>query len=158
MATVRRLSSSATRSGIPLPVALLAAALLLIVPVTARAGGEVPHVHALAHLLVDGQDARLDHHHRHDHDVAGRVTGSADAAPPPPAKAKWTRAATVTRTDVQTVAPAIAAVYAALSVITLPDTAWFHQGGSIWLSAWSAEDVPATWTDLPESPPPRLDA
>jgi hypothetical protein len=116
------------RSGIPLPVALLAAALLLIVPVTARAGGEVPHVHALAHLLVDGQDARLDHHHRHDHDVSGRVTGSADAAPPPDTKAKRTRAATSTRTDVPKVAPATAAVHTALSVIALPDTAWFHQG------------------------------
>jgi hypothetical protein len=48
-------------------VAVLAAAALLLVPVTATAGGEAPHPHAILQLLADGADGVLDHHHHHRH-------------------------------------------------------------------------------------------
>ncbi len=45
---------------------------LLLTPVTASTGGQIPHAHALIHLLIDGADGSFDHHRigENRHDVA----------------------------------------------------------------------------------------
>lgn len=63
-------------------LAMLAAALLLVVPVMARAGGEVPHAHALIQLLADGADGAVDHHHHH---LPAESSGTAAGARAPAA-------------------------------------------------------------------------
>ena len=60
---MRRRPSPVNSDRPSLLVAAVAAALLLVAPVTARAGGEVPHAHALIQLLIDGADGAIYHHH-----------------------------------------------------------------------------------------------
>jgi len=151
----------ASRSWLALSV--VAAALLLVVPVTARAGGEAPHAHALVHLLVDGADGRLDHHHHHHHpsghadaphagDVSVQPDGrAAQFDPPTPAR----RSAPDADEDVPTVTTASSAAAAALIAATLPAAATSVLVVVRRRDAWPGIAVPVTHTVVPESPPPR---
>lgn len=63
-------------------LAVVAVLALLVTPVTASTGAQVPHAHALIHLLIDGADGSFDHHHiGNEHaDAGGAHAGAAGNA------------------------------------------------------------------------------
>lgn len=144
-------------------VAVLAVALLCLVPVSARAGGQAPHAHAMVHLLFDGADGAVDHHHRHPaapgHDTAAAAHGQADDnAAPSGRKAAATGTASQTQPpgeDTPTLTPlssaAVAALFAALivGIATLPPAAALGRQAVLGTGP-RAGHMPAI-----EPPPPR---
>ncbi len=117
---------------------------LFLLPIQMRAGTEYVHPHALLHLLLDGSDHEIDHHHAavspdNGHgDHSNHAPRSEAAAPDLP-----------TFESIQMAAGGLAVTLVTLTLLLITSA---HQ--RVWprREAWSGRRV------RPDLPPPRLSA
>ncbi len=149
---------------------------LLLTPVTASTGGQIPHAHALIHLLIDGADGSFDHHRigaeRHDiaddasattHDPipAGDPLPDAARRPSRPADAPGSESAhaDVAHGPSPDDLPVVSALspFATVAATPIPDLLARMLAPAAWLvlHTWAAARELSGIAQRPVSPPPR---
>jgi hypothetical protein len=159
-------------------LAVFAALALLLTPVTASTGVQIPHAHALVHLLLDGADGSFDHHRlghpgggnadhaagNHASPGPGEVAGSAApfvgrSAAANPARADVASGQSPAPPDDLPVLTSLSVFATAAAIPLAGSLARLHAPAvASLLLAWGACRMLAGITPRPTSPPPRCAA
>ena len=135
------------------------AALLLVMPVSYRAGAEMTHPHAVFQLLADAEHGVVHHHHHST--AANHAADTHDE----PTETRWTtghhdgrRASVAVRVappDTPTLSPLKAPTPPAVSLLGLVAVMLAAVESAVWRPLWGAARRMSGRLLSPEYPPPR---